>query len=104
MCSFLQGMDKIMCTFLPSGPVLPPSGPVLPPSGYVWSRPLPSPPVLLPSDIRSVVLGACTLSIEQMVANNGRRTHFKGPVGPYVVGMVMRGVTRNVAHSAAEDA
>jgi hypothetical protein len=63
---------------------------------------------LFPPDVRSVVLGARISSgyipVEQMIADDGRRTHFKGPVGPYVVGMVMRGVTRNVAHSAAEDA
>ena len=114
MCSFLQGKYKNICTFfhprtktsalfcatpvwnrlvpsyrrpLPSGPVLPPSSPVLP-----------------PSDIRAVVLGACTLSIEQVVANNGRRTHSKRPVGPDVVGMIMGRVTRNVLHNAAEDA
>jgi hypothetical protein len=38
MCSFLQGMDKIMCSFLPSGPVL--SRPTaLVTSGPVLSRP-----------------------------------------------------------------
>ena len=97
MCSFLQGMDKIMCSFLPSGPVL--SRPTA-----VWLRLVPSSPVLPPSDVRSVVLGACTLPVEQMIAYDGRRTHFKGPVGPNVVGMIMRSVTLNVAHSAAEDA
>ena len=59
---------------------------------------------LFPPDVRSVVLGACTLSVEQVIPDDGRRTHSKGPVGPYVVGMIMRSVTRNVAHSAAEDA
>jgi len=59
---------------------------------------------LFPPNIRSVVLGACTLPVEQVIPDDGRRTHSKGPVGPNVVGMIMRGVTRNVAHSAAEDA
>ena len=43
MCSFLQGMDKIMCSFLPSGPV--------------WSRPLPSYRRPLPSYRRLVTSG-----------------------------------------------